>query len=92
MSATEDGGAGSAPAAPWTVDWHPAVRHDMLALHRSGAKQMIAAIVRFAESGEGHVEVLGGGRYSLRVAGGVSFFDVDPGARRLRVLRALATW
>ncbi len=83
---------GEGGTSGWIVDWHPAVRYDMLALHRSSAKEMIGAIVRFAESGVGRVEVLGGGRYSLRVAGGVSFFDVDPGARRLRVLRSLATW
>lgn len=76
----------------WSVAWHSAVRHDLAAMHPRSAKELVSALERFAETGEGRVEVLGGGRFTLRIEGGVGFLEADTDARSLRVLRVIPTW
>jgi hypothetical protein len=77
---------------PWHLEWHPMVRHDVMAMHRRSAKEMCTAIQALAETGRGRVEVLGDGRFALRIDGAVGFFDADATGRRLRVMRVLPTW
>lgn len=76
----------------WRLDWHPMVRHDVMAMHRRSAKEMCTAIQSFADTGIGRVEVLGAGRFALRIEGAVGFFDADAATRSLQVLRVLPTW
>jgi len=65
------------------IIWEPAAE-TVLLRHWHTAEKIDAAVIRFAQTGEGHVERIGP-RYRLRIAGHDVIFRVDEAARTMRI-------
>ena len=62
----------------WTVAWSDVVERDVLRIHWRAASRACAAVVAFAERGEGTLEPTdSGGVYRLRVTGAVAVVRLD---------------
>jgi predicted metalloprotease len=73
---------------PWEIDWAFAARAQLLEIPWHDAERVDAAVLRFAERGEGDRRHIRGDPFGLwlRVAGYVVRLELDPGRRLIRVL------
>jgi len=75
----------------WTLEWHPRARWGLLNKFatRSTAEQLDAALIHFAETGQGPVTRIenGSSAYRLRVDGAAAELFIDVRARTILVTR-----